>query len=103
MTLPDGFRWQPASLDREAQALFLEFYPRIHAEYERIGLTLEDLGEMGSGGPITRERCEAELARLRAVPSAIGGAAYFALMGVDIVAQRRELAEATRRGGPDES
>lgn len=85
------------SMTEDDKALIAEYLPLINAEYSRIGLTDDDMGYLGSGGPITRERFEAALAKLRAIPSGIGANAYFARCGIDFEALKRE-AEAHLRG-----
>ena len=81
--------------------LLQHYMPLIYAEYERIGIVEEmDRYFTGSGGdPVTRDRCEAELRGLRAIPSGIGFDAYCARVGMDANEIRRMNEELERESG----
>ena len=70
--------------------LIAEYLPLVNAELRRIGFTDDDFRYLGSGGEITRERFERNLAELREIPSGIGAIAYYARYGVDFAALKRE-------------
>lgn len=76
--------------DREL--LIARYLPRFEAELRRIGFTDDDLGYLASGSAeVTEAALEAELADLRLVPSAIGAQAYFARLGEDFDAIKRDV------------
>lgn len=70
---------------------FISHYlPVVNAELQRIGFTEDDLRYLGSGGELTRDGLEAQLAELRQIPSNIGANAYFAHYGIDFAAVKRD-------------
>ena len=90
----------------DKEALSAEYLPRVNAELRRIGFTDEDFAYLGSGGELTRDALEAQLADLRSIPSHIGAIAYFARLGVDLAALKRDSTSAspdTSRPGHDEA
>ena len=76
------------------------FLPLVGAELIRIGFTEEDFRYLGSGGDLTHEQLEVHLAELRATPSGIGADAYFARLGVDFAALKRQANELPPRAAP---
>ena len=70
--------------------LITHYLPLIDAELRRIGFTDDDFSRLGSGGDVTRAGVEAHLAELREIPSGIGAAAYYARIGIDLEALKRE-------------
>ena len=83
----------------EQPALIAHYLPLVDAELQRIGFTEDDFLYLGSGGKFTRAALEAHLAELREIPSGIGATAYYARVGVDFAAIKREVDErASERG-----
>ena len=85
-------------MDNQA-ALITHYLPLITTELQRIGVTEEDFGYLGSGGEFTRAGMEAQLAELREILSGIGAIAYYARHGVDFAAIKREVDERTSGWG----
>lgn len=74
-------------------ALIAHYLPLVDAELQRIGFTEDDFRYLGSGGEFTRTGLEAHLTELREVPSGIGAIAYYARLGVDFAAIKRQADE----------
>ena len=85
-------------MDNQA-ALIAHYLPLVNAELQRIGFTEDDFGYLGSGGEVTRVAMEAHLAELREIPSGIGAIAYYARIGVDFAAIKREVDDRTSEWG----
>jgi len=83
----------------DRSALIVEYLPLVVAELQRIGFTEDDFRYLGSGGDVTRDGLETQLAELRNIPSDIGAQAYFARYGVDFAAVKRD---SSRPPPPDE-
>lgn len=74
----------------DRSALITEYLLLVNAELQRIGFTEDDFRYLGSGGELTRDALETQLAVLRKIPSGIGAQAYFARFGVDLAAVTRD-------------
>jgi mRNA interferase HicA len=85
------WRQTSPSIMTDREALVAHYVPLLTAELQRIGFTDDDLRYLGSGGELSQARFEAELAELRGIPSGIGAEAYFARVGVDFAAIKREV------------
>jgi hypothetical protein len=74
---------------------FYEYIRRIDEEKIRIGFTPADFRYLGSGGPLSVGRFEAELAELATIQCDIGAQAYYARWGVDFAALVRDIERRT--------
>ena len=84
----------------EEEALVAHYLPLVNAELLRIGFTEDDFRYLGSGGELTRERFEAHLVELRSIPSGIGANAFFARLGVDFAAIKRDSTDPPPHSAP---
>lgn len=83
----------------EDSTLVARYVPLFAAEYERIGLTENDLRYLASDGELSEHGLAAALERLRGVPSGIGAQAYFARYGVDFEALKHGIGERRPQSG----
>jgi hypothetical protein len=70
---------------------FYGYIRRIDEEKIRMAFTPADFRYLGSGGSLSAEQFEAELADLTTIPSGIGAQAYYARWGVDFAALVRDI------------
>jgi hypothetical protein len=82
-----------SSPTEEEKALLAELYPLIQAELRRIGVSEADelWIHAGGAGAITKDRIDANLKALRALPTGMGVVGYCRHLGFDYHETKRAL------------